>query len=435
MKINLINLPSPDLAEPWTNFPLGLGYLAAYIEDRGYDVSVSDFCCGPVDEIPEADIYGVSVTTPQYDSAIVMARRIRSANRNALIVAGGPHTIVDSGSLLADGVFNSVVRGEGEQSFLKLIRDYGNCGEVKEIYNSQPVRNLDSLHFPARHLFPDFKKNALRTHQLLRGDYAEGGQTTIIASRGCPYECSFCSPHSRRLRFRSVENVFTELRQIVEQYGIRQFKWQDDTFSANRKWTVYLCDMIRSELPKTFHRAHTRADVFDEEMALAMSKAGFKVLCFGIESFSQRLLDLNMKRITVEQIERSLAIARKYGFKTVAYMICGLPGENAESVAETKAGILRNKKNLDYMAVSTVVPFPGTPLWNDPDKFDCEILEKDWSKYWLFGHEGKDVTLVKTKGVSLEVTRRLKRDFYRFIEEEGYDRPEWESKKGEGNNE
>lgn len=434
MKIVLINLPSPALAEPWSNFPLGLGYVAAAIERRGYDVSVWDLCSKnaikPTDlidglEIPAADIYGFSVTTPQFAIAVLLANLIKSIYPKTITVAGGPHALIDRESFLAIGAFDAVVVEEAEFSFYELIRHYELYGNIEPVYWNPPIKLMDDIPFPARHLFSNFKKNALNTHQLLKGDYAEGGQTTMIASRGCPYRCSFCAPHSRKVRFRSPENVIAELRHVIDRYEIRQFKWQDDTFTINRKWILALCDLIRKQLPQTYHRAHTRVNVFDNEMAIAMREAGFKVLCFGIESFSQKILDLNAKGITVDQVEYSLRLAKKHNFKTVGFLIFGMPGEDPTSVQETKAGILRNKKYIDYLNLATMVPLPGTPMYENPQLFNCEIIEPDWQKYWIVNHEDSDEVLVTTNGVPVKTMRRLKRDMYKFMRDEGFARPEW----------
>jgi radical SAM superfamily enzyme YgiQ (UPF0313 family) len=429
MKILLLNLPSPALAEPWTNFPLGLGYVAASIEKRGYDIEVLDLSGGnfKYDLIPQADIYGLSITTPQLDCARELAAHIKAHDRDSIVVAGGPHTLVGKEDFLSDPNFDSVVVEEGEFSFYELVRHYELYGEVERVYWNPPIKLIDDIPFPARHLFTHFKRNAKNTHALLKGDYTEGGQTTIIASRGCPYKCSFCAPHPRKVRRRSPKNVVAELRQIIDDFRIYQFKWQDDTFTLNRKWILELCDLIKKELPETYHRAHTRANVFDDEMASAMKQAGFKVLCFGIESFSQPLLDLNMKAVTIDQIEDSLRIAKKHDFKTVGFLIFGLPGESKQSVTETQRAILRNKRYLDYLNLATMVPLPNTPVWNDPDKFYCNITTRDYSKYWIVAHDHSPDILVKTKGLSESDMAALKLDMYKFMRDQGYSRPEWKN--------
>jgi len=424
LKIALINLPNPGLAEPWSNFPLGLGYVAASIEERGYDIEVLDYCEG-IGLIPYCDIYGIQITAPQVDIAEKLAEHLKAYSPSSLIIGGGPQMLVDRKRFIDNPNFDSIVIGEGEFSFYELIRHYELNGKVDQEYWNPPIKLLDDISFPARRLFSNFKENALRTHQLLKGDYIEGGQTTIIASRGCPWECSFCAPHSRKLRFRSPQNVVDEIRQVIEQFGIYQFKWQDDTFTSNKKWVLKLCELLNTELPQTYHRAHTRVDVFDEDMAKAMWMAGFRILCFGIESFDQRLLDINNKAIKVDQILSSLAIAKKYGFKTIGFLIFGMPGENRKSVDITKTEILKNKNLLDYLNLATMVPLPGTPIYNDPDKFFATIIESDMSKYWIVNHDVNDDILVKTNGVSIEEMKLLKIEMYKFMRDEGYARPEW----------
>jgi radical SAM superfamily enzyme YgiQ (UPF0313 family) len=426
MKITLINLPSPALGEPWTNFPLGLGYIAGAIEKRGYSVRVEDMCMG-IRNPEKADIFGLSVTTPQFHNAVTLAGRIKEKYPKSLVVAGGPHALVAKEDFFREGIFDSVVLEEGEFSFYELIRHYELHGEIERTYWNPSIKLIDDVAFPARHLFPNFKPYALDTHALLKGDYAPGGQTTIMASRGCPYKCGFCAPHPRKVRRRSTDNVIAELRDIIDRFGIYQFKWQDDTFTLDRKWVFQLCEKIKNNLPKTYHRAHTRVNVFDDELADAMKSAGFKVLCFGIESFSQRVLDINAKGITVDEIEKSLRIASNHGFETVGFLIFGMPGENQESVKETQEGILRNKHYIDHLNLATMVPLPGTPIWNNPEKFDCEIVSRDYHDFWIVNHETSDDILVKTNGVSLDKMVDLKKSMYRFMRNEGYSRPEWKN--------
>jgi radical SAM superfamily enzyme YgiQ (UPF0313 family) len=432
MKITLVNLPSPALAEPWTNFPLGLGYVAASLEKRNYNVTIADLSVKSFDSPDrintDSKIYGLSITTPQVAFAKRLARYIKTERPDAIVVAGGPHTLVGKNDFLKDENFDAVIIEEGEFSFYELIRHYELYGEVEQIYWNPPIKLLDDVPFPARHLFPNFKQNCLNTKQLLKGDYTDGGQTTIIASRGCPYRCSFCAPHSRKVRFRSTDNVISELRHIIDAFNVYQFKWQDDTFTLNRRWVLELCQKMKRLLPKIYQRAHTRVNVFDEEMAQAMRAAGFKLLCFGIESFSQKILDINNKAITVDMVENSLKIAKKYGFKTVGFLIFGMPGEDPQTVEETKAGILRNKRYLDYLNLATMVPLIGTPVYNDPDKFDCKIIDYDMDKFWIVDHDKSNDVLVVTNGVTVSTMQRLKRGMYDFMRDEGYSRPEWESK-------
>ncbi len=427
MKVSIIILPSPVLGEPWSNFPLGVGYVAAATEAAGWDTTIVDLSDKDINSvnIEHADVFGLSVSTPQYLSAKKLAKRLKELYPKSIIVAGGPHTLVAEKDFVDDPDFDSVVIGEGEFVFPELVKAI-NAGKIfPRIYRPVPPPQLDLLPFPARHLQADFKDKALKIHQLLKGDYCEGGQTTIIASRGCPYKCSFCAPHPRKMRFRTVENVIAEIEDIIERFGIYQFKWQDDTFSFNKEWVLELCRQLRTKLPSTYHRAHTRVNLFDEEMAKEMYRSGFRVICFGIESLSQSLIDLNDKKITVEMIERSLRIAKDHDLKTVGLFLFGMPGETPETTKETKEGIYKNRKLLDYINMATMVPLIGTPMWNDPDKYNCEILNRDYAKLWIVGHDYNDDVLVKTKGISVETMVEMKRDIYSFLRELEYDRPEW----------
>ena len=424
MIVALIHLPSPGLAEPWTNFPLGLGYVAAAVEKAGYDVVIHDFCEG-LEDIPFADIFGMQITVPQINLAKQLAKDLKHQYPHARIVAGGPQVEADRGPFIRDFNFDAMVIGEAEVSFNKLLKDWGKYGMIDRVYWKQPEQNLDDIEFPARHLFPNFKRNALRTKEMFKTDHVGGGQTTIMASRGCPWECSFCGIHSKKLRFRSFKNIFKEIQDVIDRFNIYQFKWQDDTFTCRKSWVLEFCKLIKTEFPQVYHRCHTRADVFDEEMAAAMQKAGFKFLCFGIESFSNRLLKINNKNITLKQIENSLRISKEYGFDTSINLIYGMPGENESSIAETMDGVERNKELIDYINLATMVPLPGTPILKNPEKFNVEIIERDINKYWITDHQSDDIIFVKNKDISLRTAMDLKVKIYNFIQQMGYAKPEW----------
>jgi len=432
MKVTIINLPSPVLAEPWTNFPLGCGVIAAVAEGLGHDADILDLCEVDPDgleavSIPSADVFGLSVVTPQIFISHKMAAILRRKFPEATIVAGGPHTLIDGGieDFLLDMSYDAVVKGEGEFGFERLLGDREAGRTIQSVYDCPPPPDLDKVPYPARHLMPDFQDKALRTVQLFKGDYTEGGQTTAIASRGCPYYCSFCALHPRTMRFQTPRHTVAELQHVVEQFGIRQFKWQDDTFSISKPWVLELCDLIKNELPPTYHRSHTRINVFDAELAKAQYDAGFRLQCFGIESMSQTMLDLNDKKLKVGDIEEKLKIAHDAGMKTVGFFIFGMPGETPQTNAETMANIEKNIDNLDFVNMTTMIPLPGTPMWDRPEDFDCEILERDYEKLWIVGHDDNDRIMVTTNGVSRETMAAEKVKMYDFLRDIGRDRPEW----------
>jgi radical SAM superfamily enzyme YgiQ (UPF0313 family) len=166
LKIALFNLPNPALAEPWTNFPLGLGYVAAATEASGYTVQVHNWC-EQAQDVPDADVYGMQITAPQVVAARALALRIKKKNPAAIVVAGGPQMLVEQDEFVASRNFDSVIIDEAEQSFPALLHELSTTNTVRPVYRFIPPQNIDRLPFPARHLFPDFKRNALRTHQLL----------------------------------------------------------------------------------------------------------------------------------------------------------------------------------------------------------------------------------------------------------------------------
>ena len=265
------------------------------------------------------------------------------------------------------------------------------------------IDDLDALPLAARHLLPN---DAYRMPFF--GDHPFA---TIIPARGCPWPCTFCRAGrvwGRKIRNRSVENVMREVRSLGGEFGIRRLVFMTDSLTLDRKWAGELFAALEALDEPVDWICNSRVDSVDAEMLAAMKRAGCRMISFGVESGCQEILDLSKKRITVEQSERAVALAREAGIPTMAYFILGLPGETRQTVARTAA--FARRLNPDYVNFHIATPFPGTPLYE-------EAVRKGWltSDRWEdFEEEGSVVMEAgELTGEELRrAQRRAMRSFY-----------------------
>jgi anaerobic magnesium-protoporphyrin IX monomethyl ester cyclase len=304
------------------------------------------------------------------------------------VAAYGVHVTAKADETLRDTNFDFVIRGEPEFVVLALaraLREHVDIGDVlgvshksngKVVHNNpaSPQGNLDAMPFPSRNLMPNEKYTA----PLYRKPY-----TLVISSRGCPFECIYCTAHQyygRKPRFRSPQNVMAEIRHVVTKIGIRHIAMWSDTFTLRKEFVLELCKRIKqSELDFEWY-CNSRVDTVDEEMIEAMAEANCRIMTFGVESFEQRVLDLMNKGITPEQTRRAIALCRKYEIRTQAHLIFGLPGENHESIAKTINGVI--EADPDYAEFYCAVPFPGTKFYKLATEKNY-LTTKQYSRYEL----------------------------------------------------
>jgi anaerobic magnesium-protoporphyrin IX monomethyl ester cyclase len=274
MEINLIIPPDPYLGDDKRNPPLGVLYIAAVTRKANYNVSITDLRGKKEDNLSKhlkagCTVYGITSSTPSYYNASNLARAIKSQDNRALTVLGGIHATAIPQEIGLE--FDKVVIGEGEISFLELLYDIKKgVNKNKRFYKSEYIEDLDSIPFPARDLIPfdsAFSKNAFSVD----GEYAG----TIITTRGCPNNCSFCGSKNiwgTKARFRSPGNVVEELEHIISTYDVRYFRFQDDTIVLGKNRFKELCKRMAPLGIKW--RATTRVDHINIDILNAMKKAG-----------------------------------------------------------------------------------------------------------------------------------------------------------------
>ncbi|NCS71533.1 MAG: radical SAM protein, partial [Candidatus Aenigmarchaeota archaeon] len=406
MKILLIDPPFYRFIGYYNRyFPLGLAYLASVLRKEGHEVLIYDADCNVSpskmdftrleDSYPDylkslkdenhpilqevshtisnfnPDIVGITVWTTFAASAFKIASLCKEYDRSVPVVMGGPHVSIKYDEVLKicpDVDF--LIRGEGEETFLELVRmigerwgnknatfnnikgiSYRQNGEMVHNPQREFVKDLDAIPFPARDLL------------LNKDSYNSEDMGLLMTSRGCPYNCSYCATGiwKRKVRYRSVDNIIKEIKFLIDAYGTKQFTFKDDSFTVNKKRVLELCDRLIKEKININWDCNTRVNLINEDLLSKMKKAGCNSIKVGIETGSEKILKLMRKGITFEQCRKSANLFRKVGIHWTGYFMMGLPSETKEEVYQT----LKFMKELkpDFASFSVYEPFPGTELF------------------------------------------------------------------------
>ena len=383
--ITLVNPAAPVGAAMHLPFALlGLGYLAAVLEKNNYQVDVIDcqvLKFSPQDFAEEIkkrqpDVVGITSSTLTYQSGVKLAKVAKQVCPNCITLAGGPHvTFWDDKALEECPELDVVVRREGENTVLELVqrieagKSYYDVVGTTTRKDGKIVRNpdrpyiedLDSLPFPARHLWPMDK---LREYENI---------LYLTTSRGCVYWCEFCATvrmHGRKYRMRSPKNVVDKLEFLHKTYGATTFTFCDDAFTVDQARTEEFCNEILARGLKIKWNCGTRVDMLTRELLQKMKDAGCISVWFGVESGTQQVLDAMKKGITPELTAKVLGWVREYGLKPVPNVILGFPGETKESAWKTIKFIEKICPD-DVAFYNIATPFPGTPMYDN-------VKEQGW---------------------------------------------------------
>ncbi len=389
MKVVLINPPSenlirtfaPDsLTEEMGCFPpLGLLYIASYarkVLGSRFRIKVLDTQVEKMnyDQIKayiaqeNPDITGISCMTFLLIDALKVARLAKETNPKTHVVIGGTHPSIYPNEMASNPHVDSVVMGEGEIVFSKLLErlaDRKSLSDIqgvgfrengKVVLNPQGefIQDLDSLPFPDRDLLPiDKYYNVLGDSTVL--------MTSLLTSRGCPFNCLFCTnKDGKTCRMRSPENVVDEIEECYAK-GITDFDIIDDTFTINRKRILAIADLIISRGLKITMDLRARVDTVDEEVLSRLAQAGCTRIRFGVESGNQGVLKTLRKGITLEQIRQAFEMAKRAKMVTFAYFMLGSPGESKANIDESLR--LAKDINPDFVQFLITTPFPATDLY------------------------------------------------------------------------
>jgi magnesium-protoporphyrin IX monomethyl ester (oxidative) cyclase len=407
MKILLVNPPQiffPSSVSLMTGLPLGIMYIAAVLEEEGYEVEILDTLVAdfkpqkigdvkyygmPWDKIKEElkrrkpDIVGINNPfTAQVDNAIKVSEIVKDIDTEILTVVGGPHVSVRATQFLKDAKnVDIAVIGEGEYTMLDIMKYYERKQDISEIQgivyrkgdtvtlNPQRrfIKNLDELPFPAYHLV-DMKKY-LNPKIRYRGSKALRG-ISMITSRGCPYNCIFCSIHlhmGKIWRAHSKEYVITHVEHVVNNYGVEYIHFEDDNLTLNKKRFEGILDGIIKKGIKFGWDAPNgiRPDGLTIDMLKKMKKTGCANLMIGVESGDQFILDNVIdKHLRLEDIMKMAKMCKALNIPLGAFFVIGFPGEKKENMKRTTEFALMLEKEYNInMHLLIATPLYGTRLY------------------------------------------------------------------------
>jgi radical SAM superfamily enzyme YgiQ (UPF0313 family) len=404
--ICLIIPPSAFLLDERVFMTLGILRVAAVLEKQclvevldlsgieNYEDAVADYVrSSPV------RMFGITGTTPQIPAVSRITDVIRRQSPESRVILGGPHaTLVHAAyrkEKLAGATgratnafaelenrFDVLVAGDGEKAIFRALGEHApklvDADDSKTdlfLINS----DLDVLPWPARHLV-----DVNSYHYSIEGHRA----LSLISQLGCPFNCGFCggrnSPFLRKIRTRSVQNVVAEIEHLHRTYGVTGFMFYDDELNVNKRLIVEMMNAIadlQGRLGVEFRlRGFIKSQLFTEDQAEAMHRAGFRWILVGFESGSPRILRNIEKRATREENTQCMEIAGKHGLKVKALMSLGHPGESAETIQETREWLLEVRP--DDFDATIITVYPGTPY------YDEAIPHPGRTGVWVYSHFG-----------------------------------------------
>ena len=394
----LIHTPCIDLDDYKLEPPLGLLYIGAMVNNKGYYAKLIDLSIYDESEflsaIPDSfHIYGFSTYTASYQITKKVAIELKKRNPMALFIAGGPHATALPKETSQD--FDVVVLGEGELAILEVINLFKEKKKIPKIITGI-APELNSIPFP------NFKMIDIKNYTRV----VDGKKSiSILTSRGCPYKCVFCNSNilggHKPMRYRNPDNIIREIQQIKKRYKITSIRIQDDMFNSDIKRIRNLSPLLAKE--HITYRCFARVNTMSEEMALLLKDSGCLHVSFGVESGCSKILESMQKGQTPLQIRSGLENATKAGLKIRIFLIVGFPGETNETINETLA--LVKDCPWDEFSVYPVIPYPGTVLHDRPQDFGITYINKNYSEYLQIGRNFKAGFVFRTKDFDENMVR------------------------------
>jgi len=402
--------PYGGLEERWGKAPpLGILYLASSLLESGVKVGVVDLNAlkvGLKESVnligkSKPHVIGISATSFQLRGAVQLAERLKEEFENEVVIGlGGAHISVDPDFINRFPIFDFGLVGEGEITFPSLVTRILKGEKVRGTFYGKQPESLDELPFPDRQLI-DAKRY-----------FSEKECATILATRGCPYNCIFCSIkglRGQRVRFRSPRNVVDEMEGIRDQ-GTRRFWFVDDTFTVNRKYVLKLCEEIINRKLDIEWWCETRTESVDETILKVMRKAGCIQISFGIESGSERIrINIIRKNFTNDQAIRAFRLCKKLDILTEAYLMLGFPTETMEDLYYTAN--FPAELGADIIGVHITQILPGSDLLAlavKEGKIALDVYDQ-YAKGELKG----SLPVYVPEGLSLRILQNARKQAYR----------------------
>ena len=379
--------------------PISIAYVASALEKAGHHVVFYD------DHLEKGDrkkfyhvvrrekpsLVGFSAVTPMARGLYKLARDLKAFDASVPIVMGNIHADLFGERILGQGLADYIVHGEGEITTPALVEaletgkdlssvqgiSFRSNGQVRRAPTRPYIEDLDSVSFPAWHLFP------IQDYEIFNFASVKKPGALILGSRGCPYKCNFCCLKimGERRRSRSPGNIADEAGWLHERFGYRQISFTDPIFPLARKeGLAFSQELMRRKLHrKLVWITETRVDLVDLELLKAMREAGLRRIMYGFETGSEQGLDSIRKNTSLQAARHAVEITRKAGVHIIGFFMLGVPGETHRSINAT-IDFARNL-NIDFAKFTVFSPFPGARVYEEL-RADGKIPDtEEWERF------------------------------------------------------
>ncbi len=401
-------------------FPFFLSYAVSFLKKHKKNVILIDAVAeGLTDAVfleriknYSPNVVVLETSSPSINADILIASSIKNKSKNIKIVLAGPHVSIFPFQILEKyDYIDYILIGEYEYTLLDLIdclekgEGYFNVlslayreGDMIKINKRRPtIRDLNSLPWPER-------------ESLAIYNYNDGfcdlpkPNVQIMASRGCPFQCSFClwpqvMYNEHNYRKRDPKKVVDEMIWLINKYDFKAIYFDDDTFNIDRKYVCDICNEIKNRNFKTPWAIMARADLMDEELLKFLKQSGLYAVKYGIESADNEILDRCDKDMNLERSIQSIKVSKELGIKVHLTFCLGLPGENEQSIKKTIRFI--EEISPDSFQFSLATPFPGTKYFEFVRQKGW-LLSEDWTDF-----NGNGRSVIRTKDLSKEYLERM----------------------------
>ncbi len=446
------------------HFPLSIGYLASTLEKAGHNVSFVDgevldynlykgilyngivnaaiFYADPyfierrfsvvsrimedkdnavwdiiVRKIAETkpDVIGISCYTVNMTAVNILADKIKREIGDIPLVLGGIHPTSSPQKTLDEiSAVDYVVVGEGERTFEELV-DRISSGDSTS-FQIDGVLSRKSAQFKPRSLIQNIDSIPLPKRDFYdQSNYIFGAP--LLTSRGCMYQCVFCASHvmwTRKVRFRSVDNVIEELKLLKSKFNTKRIRILDDTFVLNKKWIAEFCDKLKKENLSFSFNCSGRINTVDEELFKMLHENGFDSIAFGVESGSPRVIESIKKHIDLSKVPDVIRMANRYGFDTTAFFMTGHRGETLEDIKMSEELFRRSGSNRGEL--SMLIPYSKTDVGEEAEKNGFKFGVNDYYKF----HHARNRVLYNMTALSDQELLREHKRFERIIQRRNY---------------
>ena len=387
--------------------PIGLAYIGSYIKKYGFDYTAIDACGESLSKVrklePNSDliVQGLSMEevinkvpkdvkivglTSLFSHAWFLARtiaeKIKKIYPNCIIVVGGEHPTATIKNTLENDFIDIVVYGEGEETFLELIQHLDQKKNFKYIKGIAYKDDQNKIIINERRErvfkiddipYPDWDNWSIRNyieHQQISGVNLGRG-IPILGTRGCPYECTFCSNDkmwTKRFIMRSAKSIVDEMQYMKQKYNVSSFSFMDSTFIVNNKKVIDYCnELIKRKLNVSYQLpAGTRCEAIDEKLVEVLDKSGLEKLSLAPESGSEEIRIIVKKKINYKKFIEAVKLLSKSKISVTCFIVVGFPQDDKKTIWDTiklifKLAVL----GVDDITVSQFTPYPGSEIYDD----------------------------------------------------------------------